>query len=224
LDVSLGANDKIIRDGLGFYVDAADEESYSGGDVWHDLSGGGHDATKWGTLNSSNDAGGSISFDGGGFTIPSWDGFLNAEEFTIEVWAKLRSHRSYNTGIVTNYLSGNGKFNWMWTNHTAFHNNGKKSHTYSAESKYDHNVWYRFALRYKADTGYQFFVNEQIVHTHSTSGSLAGGASGNIGIGSREDGVEACDALFSIVRIYERALSDTEMSDNFNSDKARFGY
>ena len=36
--------------------------------------------------------------------------------------------------------------------------------------------------------------------------------------------VQGCDALISIARIYTRALTDTELTDNFNLQKARFGY
>ena len=67
-----------------------------------------------------------LSFDGGSYKLASWSSYRAAGEITIECWAKLRSHRSTNTGIVTNFLGGGGKANWMWNNAKGFHINGMK--------------------------------------------------------------------------------------------------
>ncbi len=227
LDLS-GAAADLVELGLELHLDAADGASYPGsGDIWYDISGSNNHATKWGSVGFSTDGDGAFSFDGAAFDVTTWGGFQDAGEITLEVWAKVRSHRSYNTGIITNYVGGSGKMNWMWSEDgggRSIHNNGMKGHTYSSGGLYEFNQWYRFALRYRAGVGYEFFVNDDLVHTQSATGDLGGSPAGTIGIGSREDHAEPCDSLISIARIYTRALSDTELDDNFNAQKARFGY
>lgn len=78
------------------------------------------------------------------------------------------------------------------------------------------------ALRYVNDE-YQFFIDNNIVHTQNAAGGLARGSGGQIGIGAREDGVEKANADFGVVRLYKRALTDDEMTLNFGFDKGRFG-
>ena len=117
--------------------------------------------------------------------------------------------------------------NWMWSENDggrAFHNNGYKGHTYSGGNLFNFNQWYRFALRYRAGVGYEFFVNGDVVHVQNTGGDLSAASSGSIGIGAREDFVEPCDALIGVARIYTRALSNEEMNTNFEAHKSRFGY
>ncbi len=222
------ATGNLTEAGLELHLDASNASSYPGsGNIWYDISGNNHDATQWGSVAFSSDGDGSFSFDGGGFDVSTWVSYQNAAEITLEVWAKVRSHRSYNTGIITNYLGGSGKMNWMWSAHDggrSLHNNGMKGSVYMAGHLYNFNQWYRFALRYRDEIGYEFYVNDELVHTQSTSGHLGGSPAGIIGIGSREDHVEPCDALISIARIYTRALTDSELSDNFNAQKLRFGY
>mmetsp|Transcript_20639 Transcript_20639/g.46140 ORF Transcript_20639/g.46140 Transcript_20639/m.46140 type:complete len:112 (-) Transcript_20639:1982-2317(-) len=110
----------------------------------------------------------------------------------------------------------------MWTNSRKLHNNGFRGSTYSSSVPYNLNVWHRYALRYVNDE-YQFFIDNNIVHTQNAAGGLARGSGGQIGIGAREDGVEKANADFGVVRLYKRALTDDEMTLNFGFDKGRFG-
>lgn len=217
----------VVTAGLELHMDAGNSASYAGsGGTWYDMSGGAHNATKWGSVNYSSEAGGAFSFDGGGFDVTPWSNYHNAPEITLEIWAKLRSHASINTGMITNFAGGAGKMNWMWSSTgggRGIHNNGMKGATNSSAGLYDFNKWYRFALRYRSGVGYEFYVNNNIVHTQGASGHL-GGAVGSIGIGSREDHVEPSDSLIAVARIYTRALTDSELENNFNAEKGRFGY
>ena len=62
--------------------------------------------------------------------------------------------------------------------------------------------------------------------TQAATGSLAlaASASGNIGLGMREDRLEPSNAYWGAARIYTRALSNDELQVNFDSEKARYGY
>ena len=215
---------KIVVDGLELWLDAGDAASYPGsGGNWIDLSGKGNDATMWGTVNfQAGTNGGAFSLDGGAFTLEGWESYHAAAEVTFEVWARHRSHRSTNTGILTNYWSGAGKANWMWNQDRGYHINGMKGSSNSDNRpNFLHNSWYRFAVVGRADQGYVFYINNEKVYTHAYTGNLAGSA-GSLGIGAREDKAEPCDALFAVARVYTRALSAAELQENYEAEKARF--
>jgi len=194
-----------------------------------DQSGNGNDFVPRAGLSLTvfmDEAGGSYLINGGGFTVPMWSSFKSAAEITLEAWANLVGYKSGNTGILTNFLGGGGKFNWMWTNAQRMHNNGFKGNIYTSGPNYNTGTWYRFALRYSTTVGYELFVNNVLEATQSATGSLAiaATASGNIGLGVREDGYEPSNAYWGAARIYTRALSNDELQLNFDSEKLRYGY
>jgi hypothetical protein len=210
-----------LTGGLELHLDA--KSFGNSGETWQDQSGGTqHNAARWGSAPWSASGGGSFSFDGGGFDIAGWSSFHAAPEFTFEVWAKHRSHRSTNTGILTQYDGGSGKANWMFQTDNGFHMNGMKGSSNSDNRpNYEHNVWYRFALVFRADHGYDFYVNNDLVYTQSETGNVAG-STGSFGIGARDDRVEPCDAAMAVVRVYTRALSVDELQYNFDLESGRF--
>lgn len=151
-----------------------------------------------------------------------WGAYNDAESITVEVWARVKSYRSFNTGIVSSFTTC-GKHNWMWTEGEQFHMNGMRGSTYLA-GNYNLNEWTRFVLVGQAGQGYYFWVNDGIVGSMSFGGDLRCGTSGDkIAIGARDDGVEPANADFSIVRIYNRALTHEELEGNWFFDKAKFG-
>jgi len=159
----------------------------------------------------------------GGFQRAAWAEWLQAGDVTAEVWAKLRGYRSGNTGIVTHFVGGAGKHNWMWNGGGGFHVNGMKG-SGNFGSGTIQNEWTRFALVGRANDGYHFWQNGDDVARMGYSGDLKfSGANTLIGVGSREDGVEPANAQFSVVRIYNRALTDEELRQNFEQERTKFG-
>ena len=155
------------------------------------------------------------------FNAYMWDGYKAAAEMTWEVW--IWGNSNDESGIIGNYLNGHGKCNYMWQSGLAFHNNGHKGWTNTASNRYENQAWSRFALRYTTTRGYEFIVNNFIVATQPASGSLAISQGGYIGIGAREDGAQTSNSRISKVRIYTRALSNSELKDNFAYDAPTFG-
>jgi len=216
-----------VQDKLEYYFDAGNPASIDPkGDLyqWKSLVGSSV-ATEKGTCSYDLQGGGSlVTGSTCYYDVPETTAFTQAGEITLEAWALLSSYASYNTGIVTNFKGGAGKFNWMFTQSTKFHNNGFKGSTYSPTGKYTTNTWYQLVLRFKTGVGYEFFVDGQKVHTQSVSGNLARTSGGKIGIGAREDGAEKANAKWGAVRIYTKALSDAELAMNYQFEKDRFGH
>ena len=111
----------------------------------------------------------------------------------------------------------------MWNGGGGFHVNGMKG-SGNFGSGTIQNEWTRFALVGRANDGYHFWQNGDDVARMGYSGDLKfSGANTLIGVGSREDGVEPANAQFSVVRIYNRALTDEELRQNFEQERTKFG-
>ena len=90
--MSVKNRNSIVTDGLVFYVDAGNEDSYAGsGTTWSDLMGGNDGTlTNGPTYDSAN--GGSIVFDGANdyvlFPYNTNFNFQPTEAFTVSIWVK----------------------------------------------------------------------------------------------------------------------------------------
>ena len=104
---------KIITDGLVFAVDTADKNSYPGsGTTWTDLAGSNNGTlTNGPTFDSGN--GGSIVFDGSNDLVDFGTTILNlgTQDMTISSWVKLTSNPSgYVTVVCKAYASSGNRY------------------------------------------------------------------------------------------------------------------
>ena len=221
----------MVVNGLELWLDAS-QGSYTDNQApssWLDLSGNDyHFDNNMGNVkfNSETVNGQTVGYmdinTGSCFRRKTWDAYEDAESVTVEVWARLKGYRSTNTGIVTHFVGGGGKHNWMWNSGGGYHMNGMKGATNTNAGnqntktyKNDGSQWNRLVLVGRANHGYTFWVDDQKHHYMPFGGTLAyGGGEQWLGIGCREDVVEPANADISVVRIYNRALSDEELAMN----------
>ena len=88
--MSVKNRNSIVTDGLVFYVDAGNEDSYPGsGTTWSDLIGG-NDGTLYNTPTFGTANGGYIEFDGTNEYYEIGQSIISGlSAFTLEVWVKL---------------------------------------------------------------------------------------------------------------------------------------
>jgi hypothetical protein len=218
---------KIVTDGLVLYLDAANQYSYvSGSTSWNDISRGGNNGTLTNgpTYNSAN--GGSIVFDGTNDYIALTNGLLSGTgDFTINQWIKADSNESGGT-TFGNYPSGNLQiffgFNFigMWLNNNS---------TYLGTSPWN-TVLPEFttqpvmitAIRFGSTT--YFYINGDLKKTGSSSSTI--GTSSNIfriGDNTNSSFNEQFKGNIYSTQTYNRALNATEVLQNYNATKTRFG-
>jgi hypothetical protein len=112
----------------------------------------------------------------------------------------------------------------MFSSDGGFHMNGMKGSGNYAHGSYSLYAWMHCVLVGEANVGYRWYVNGVEKDSMSFSGTLAyTGGEQSIGIGMREDVIEPANAYFSIVRIYNKALSASEISYNFENERNKFG-
>jgi hypothetical protein len=235
---TLSGGPNIVINGLVLYLDAANPKSYiSGSTTWNDISRSGNNGTLINGPTYSSANGGSIVFDGiddyvtNIGTTSTFSFIQNTAVFTLNVWVKpsilgtamyfmgnndgtagskgfyfgkLANNRlslavTYGVGgqFVMNYQLSNYFTDTNWVNVTASSNGS-------------------VATAYK--NGVQFGSSSSTIINFSTGDSQRTLAVGRVNnLGSNWSGNVA------ITQIYNRALSDSEILQNYNAIKSRFG-
>ena len=224
---------KIVTDGLVFAVDAANKKSYPGsGTTWSDLSGNGNNVTLYNTPTYSSNNGGLISFDGvneGGQT-PS--GTLLNSSMTVDAWAKPQTTGADGT-IVGNWTQSTSTFLFWWDvgvtpNFRAIRRISVSTSAATSESATRGvvNEWNHVSVTV-GTTDMRIYLNGIHQETVST-GTLLSLGNSLTGIAADYNGSPGTTSRnlngdIASVKIYNRVLSSTEVLQNYNALKGRFG-
>jgi hypothetical protein len=227
--MGLNHSPRIVTDGLVLCLDAANRKSYPGsGTTWTDLSGNGNSGTLTnGPTYSSNNAG-SIVFDGTndyvGVTTSSTLG--KSLNYTTLAWV-----RYSNVGYISwmmicdsvDYGSGGGYMMWL---DSASPTTGKRLSSYDGNWQHANilippNVWTHVSIS-KANNQVSFYVNGifDVTRTYNFNANLS---STNVDIGNSSRNSYPFNGSISAVQIYNRALSASEVQQNFNALRGRYG-
>lgn len=222
----------IVRDGLVFAVDAANPSSYvSGSTIWKDQTINQNDGTLVNDPTFNSDDQGSIDFDGADdYAEVMQDGkgsVFETQTYTIESWIKLDNTNgnevifSYDfTAHSQPYYAAhlrtlsNGRLFLGWNNGSAFKNITAANGTMTA------GAWLHVVGLY--ESGRQtLYVNGEIVKSGTSTHTITF-YNQEVWIGKGNFGGEFGGNIAS-VKFYNRALSATEVAQNYNALKGRFG-
>ena len=197
-----------------------------------DLIGNGNTGTliNGPTYNSVN--GGSIVFDGVDdyVSIPKTSQFnFGTSDFTIETFCNLTSKTSQYPCIFSNYSAyGSGAIYFGFahdsvsTKYTIWVN-GQGSPTLTSSTNVIYGSWTQLTLVRSSGVGY-FYINNSLDGTPASMSASLNGNGSFITIGRAIDGSStSINGRISNFRIYNRALSSTEIQQNFNATRRRFG-
>jgi hypothetical protein len=224
----------IVRNGLVLHLDAAKRDSYpKTGTVWMDLSGGGNTGTLTNgpTFNSSN--GGSIVFDGVDDYVSLSDSvsFINSTSpFTLSFWVYYLAWPYTYSDMI--FLKTNTGY--------AFQVGASTNGTYNAIGFGSTSGW----IQHHTNTGYSYFLNkwsnvtlvyngsgatttsnfspyiDGVLKTLTAQGGYA--ATSNINRIGYNYGNGKFNGRISNLQIYNRALSTSEVLQNYNALKGRY--
>jgi hypothetical protein len=248
--MGIGYNPKIVTDGLILCLDAGNTKSYSGsGTTWTDLSGNNRNGTLTNGPTYSSDVGGSIVFDGTNDfvdTDTSGSAFAFANTtFTISVWIKT-SVTGYTTipGIMIaskdytfsggGWAIGIGIPGYNGSTTVSFFASVKAIGGYfvnytSTQTAVNDGQWKNLVAVIRTDTAVQennintLYINgvQSAVNTF-TNGNLYNPPTLAMNIGRRSTGSYFPGNL-SQISIYNKELTATEIQQNFNALRGRFG-
>ena len=210
--------EEIVTSGLTLLLDAGFTPSYpKSGTSWTDLSFSGNNATLYNgpTYNSSD--GGSVVFDGTNDFCLAGTGLAITGNLTVAAWVRPSSFtnqgnivsKSSNLGYRMRFQS-NGTF-WMYSN----------TNTITSPSAYTINNWFH-TVGVFSSTGLRMYINGSLVQSNGTAFSPSY-IVGSFIVGGFNSTSELFQGRIANVSVYNRALSATEVLQNYNAQKARFG-
>ena len=233
--MSFNYSPKIVNDSsLLFYLDAVNTKSYvSGSTTWTDISKGGNTGTLVNGPSFSSANGGSIVFDG-------TDDYCNVpisavptgNQITVSFWTKFNVTQV--SSIFSAYNSAGQRqinIHLTWSDSIAYWDCGATGGTYdrinsSTLTTAQKTGWHNWVFTKDATAGTMVIYLDGI---SLASGTGKTNTIGTISIASKRCAIASFDDTMyysgniSSMLLYNRALSATEITQNFNTHKSRFG-
>ena len=228
----------VVSSGLLMHLDAGNSSSYSGtGTTWSDLSGNGNHATLVNGPTFSSADGGAIDFDGSNDRAEV-SLLMPSRPYTASIWI---SHDSM-SGFFQYYLSQRFSSTSNITGFSLFRDVPFGSYRYKlvhrvtlvnspggtpyypihrSTTQLTNGTWYNLCV-VASTTDFKIYVNGTLESTTTNSGSMAG-SYGSLHIGSLNGSSNFFNGRMSSVLVYNKALSATEVTQNFDAIKSRYG-
>jgi len=216
------SNQKIVASGLILNLDAAQLRSYPGsGTTWNDLSGSNSNGTLVNSPTFTSSNGGGLVFNGTNQYVSLTKNLANTA-FTIICWVYPNVTPSSNTIFSIGTASQNRQaIHLRMVTNTSFlfgMYNDDLSATVTAVT----GVWNCFAVTLTSGFVQSVYQNGSFKTSRTALGYYTGTTTCNIARFSLSSG-EYVNGNIPIVEVYNRALSSTEILQNYNAVKSRFG-
>lgn len=210
---------RIVKDGLVLYLDGANTRSYSGtGSTWYDLVGDNNGSINGPVFDTANFGG--FVFDGidDVVTIPA----INLGDFTISQVINLSTN--INSGDMTigggDYAGGPTYWGYIWflnTGGVILAVNGEVGIVFTVSN----SVWVNKTIYYtvtRSGTDAKIYINGVLFDTQSiVTDDFTIRA-----IGRSYDPYYTTSGTIYSTKIYDRSLSQQEITQNYNAIKSRY--
>ena len=214
----------IVTNGLVLNLDAGNRASYPGtgnGNTWFDLSGNGNNGTLVNGVGYNSANGGSLVFDGTNDRVTISNTIPSLSNFTIELF------------MQTSLLDGSQDifFDQFFSLRFEINSNKYRIHlgsgsrwafiTHVGNTTLSTNTWYHSVWSWNGTTS-ALYLNG--VSDGTMTYSAASSGTGDITLGQHTpDTSYNWNGRISNIRIYNRALTASEIQQNFNATRGRFG-
>ena len=211
-------NNVIVSDGLSVYLDAANTRSYSGSGTSSNSLVGGIGATLVNGVGFTSSNNGAFIFDGSNDYINFGNSSaVQQSSGTLSAWAKASSPGGGYRGIIAKQ----GAYGLFYTDSVLVAYDWAADAPRSTGVNIADNTWKNVVLTYQSgvSNGTRIYINGVSVLTTTITvlnqtGNLFGGAEANAG--------QYASCQISLFNMYNRALSATEVLQNYNATKGRY--
>ena len=215
----------VVTSGLTLYLDAGNPLSYNGsGTTWYDMNG----SVTNGTLVSG------VTFDSGTTKSMIFDGindyvalgsFFTYNYFTISLWVNPGVTQIQYADIFDNNHTGNRNFvlqqNILNTNQYSFICLNAVNNSETPKFYLTANMWTHLTLVWNNDKA-SFYINGVLSGTGNSANPISYNTTSLL-IGNWNGGGRNWNGKIGNFLVYNRVLSQQEITQNFNSQRTRFG-
>jgi len=226
--MGIAYNPKVITDGLVLALDAGNTKSYPGsGATWTDLSGNGNNGSLVNGVGYNGSNLGALVFDGSDDYVDCGnDSSLSfgSGNFNLSLWIKTSSTSGVDwMGVISKYSGGTGL--WIQLNpsnrYVGFGWDGNNFMTSSTSVA--SGTWRYISCQRTSSTGGEIYVDGNLVMTSSSLPTKSSDTAVQLDIGRINISGRNFNGNIASVKIYNRALTSTEIQQNFNALRGRFG-
>jgi hypothetical protein len=221
-----------VTNGLVVAVDAANLKSYqSGSTIWYDKSGNGKNGTLINGPTYSSNNGGVINFDGVNDTVDfgTGDTFFDLPSFTIDIWFQSR-------GTVPTTGTSPGLFGFTYGIRSSFGAANQISFGISSGSTFqyinatvssslrDDGLWYNGVFQASPTTSY-LYLNGVLVGSRAATwlgNTIYPTNTWRLGRDNNNP-TQFFTGSMASYKMYNRVLTQDEITQNYNATKGRFG-
>jgi hypothetical protein len=218
--MGLSHSPSIITQNLSLCLDAANSKSYPGsGTTWTDLSGNGNNGTLVNGVGYSGSNLGSLSFDGVNdyVNIPNFSSLANSPACTISIWSYVKQNKGYHFWGNLIFLL---QIQSNQTYRLRFNLNGDWRGEYT--TSFPSNIYHKLDITWDGTTTKMYINAQETVSStlDSAFSSFSNTTNQPLEISRRSTGYSNVD--IPQVSIYNRALTASEIQQNYNALKSRF--
>ncbi len=215
----------IVSSGLALHLDAGNAASYPGsGTTWTDLSGNSRNGTLTDGPTYSSADGGSIVFDGTNDFVQC-SGSLTVTAATFVAWIKRNGTQDTYDGILfsrgTINVTG---MNFFSSNQLGYHWNGLSS-TYNWASGLivPDLTWCMIAVSVTSTSAKAYLCQSSGITSVTNTVSHTSSLIDDIELAQDRNGGRFFNGNISTAMIYNKALTDGEITQNYNALRGRYG-
>ena len=222
--------ENVVEEGLVLYLDAGNDVSYPGsGNKWFDLSNNGNTGTLVNGVGYSASNGGALSFDGSDDKVSL--SRVVQDDFTLSCWFKTtQSYQSYATvawynvaGLVDSEVGGvTNDFGMSLQVGKVVFGVGNPDLSIQSILTYNDNIFHNAVGTRNKTSGQINLHIDGVFVTSAVGNTNTLNAANNILVGCINN-TQFFIGNIAQVSIYNRALTATEIQQNYNALKGRFG-
>lgn len=218
----------LVTAGLTLNLDAGDSASYPGsGTTWTDLAGTADNITLVNTPTYTSGTPAYFTFNGSTqYGTGSGTNVLPTTAYTKSVWFHINAYADNN--IVSSGAGGHFMFmagaayTKLYCGHANWNTLGGTYLDYPSTATINLNTWYYAVLTFNTTDGMVLYLNGTQDSTY-TARKNAHAGNGSTNLACFNPGGNLLNGRIAQVHCYNRALTAAEVTQNFNTYKARYG-
>ena len=221
--MAVGYNPRIVTDGIVLALDAGNTKSYPGsGTTWTDLSGNSNTGTLTNGPTFSSDNGGAVVFDGSNDYVDV-SGSTTVSAATFLAWVRLDGDQNSNAGVIFSRGADVSGMNFRGlTEEISYHWNGAvNTYTWNSGLTVPQQEWCMMAVTVTSSVATAYLCRSS--GTTSATNNVSHGSTtlDSIEIGRDQLG-RYFDGRISVAMVYNKALTASEVQQNYNALKGRY--